>query len=771
MSVSIRLATGIAVAVASPLPWASRAPLMCGPVRRRIPIFLALGLATPATQALAQAADRPAPGSVTLPPIVIQGTGVPIEDTTAGPVQGYRALTAKSATRTSTPLEQIPQNIVVIPRTVIDSQSNVTLTETLRNVSNLQPMNSLNIGNVEQVPYKLRGFGAELWTDGFGGNLFVAGDRDGLVNVERVEVLKGPNAILYGGGGGAPVGGAINIVSKMPTDKAKYEAGITFGSYMFANPYIDVNQPLDANKNVLFRLTAEYTGSNSYIQVLDTRRFNINPTLTLTNREGTSLTLQGFVSEYHQQSYPGLPVTGTIVGDFQMDRSIFFGNPSIMPSYSKLSGITATFDHRFDETWSVNVKGRWSQSEMLQNSQSPFLDATGTGGTPFIPNSTFDVNNIQMYDAQQEFSINPTIQAKFTAGPTKNTVLIGGDYSRVSEVGIMPVDTLGNVCFIIGFGCTPSTVNLQNPSFPYPYTFPYPGVGESMVLFNYNASYLTKGLYGQIQSTLYDRVHLVGGLRLGSIDITYNEYATGTLVPYVTSATRLLPRAGIVVDLTKGLSVYGSYSQGMKWVPFSQTFAQPAPEYSSTFETGVKVNINDALTGTVALFQIERTNVPVRISAFSANLTQQTSRGFEADLIYQPNRNWSVLVSYGYTDAFFTDPAGTNIPAGNKLPYVPPYTARLWADYKFDESVVPGLSLGAGIYAAGGQYVDPQNQWKTGGYYTIDAKVGYENERVRAAITAKNLTNNQYLVPYSWFGGQVAPGAPLMVYGQLSFKL
>lgn len=732
--------------------------------------ILALCLAMPTMPAVGQTAPPPTT-TETLPPVVVQGNLVPIEETTAGPVQGYRALTASSATRTSTPLEQLPQNIVVIPRSVIDSQSNITLSETLRNVSNVQPMNSLNIGNVEQVPYKIRGFGAELWTDGFSGNLFVAGDREGLVNVERVEVLKGPNAIVYGGGGGAPVGGAINIVSKLPMVTPKYEAGITVGSYFFGNPYVDINQPLDADKNVLFRLTAEYATGNSYIQVLNTKRFNINPTLTLTNHAGTSLTVQGFISEYHQQSYPGLPVTGTIIGDYQIDRSIFFGNPNITGSYSKMSGVTATFDHRFDETWSVNVKGRWSQSEMLQNSQSPFLDASGTGGTPFLPPSTFDVNNIQMYDAQQEFSINPTIQAKFAAGPTQNTLLIGGDYSRVTEVGIMPIDTLGNFCFLLGFGCTPSTVDLRNPYFPYPYTFPYAGVGESSTLFNYNAAYVTKGIYGQLQSTFYDRVHFVGGLRLGSIDITYNEYASGPLVTRITSDTRLLPRVGVVVDLAKGLSVYGSYSQGMKWVPFSQTFAQPAPEFSTTFEAGVKLNVNDALTGTFALFQIDRTNVPVRLSATVASLTQQTSRGFEADLLYQPNRNWSVLGSYGYTDAYFVDAAGANIPAGNKLQNVPAHSARLWANYKFDESVVPGLSLGAGIYAASGQYVDAQNLWQTGGYYTIDAKVGYENQRIRASVSAKNLTNSQYFVPYTWFGGQVSPGAPLMVYGQLSIKL
>lgn len=732
-------------------------------------LILAPGLIVLAVPALGQTV-QPSTAPVEFPPVLVQGTGVPVENTTAGPVQGFRALTAKSSTRTATPIEQLPQNINVITRSLIDSQLSITLSDAVRNASNVQPIDSRMIGNVEQVPVKIRGFGAELWTDGFAGNLFVAGDRDGLVNVERVEVLKGPSAVVYGGGAGAPVGGVLNVVSKMPTETAKYQVGTTFGSYWYANPYIDVNQPLNDEKTVLFRLTSEYTGAGSFSDVVNSRRFSVNPTLTLTNRVDTTLSLQGFVSQAYQQAYPGLPVSGTVTGDYTVNRNLYFGNPNIMPSYSKLYGVTGTLDHRVDDVWSVNVKARWSRSEMQQNSQSAFLDATGTGGTPFIPPSTFDVNNIEVYDQQQEFSINPTVQAKFSTESTRNTLLIGGDFSRVTDWGFMNVDTLGNFCFLIGFGCPPSAANLQNPSFPTPYTFPVPGVGEGASLFNFNNTYLTTGFYAQLQSTIDDRFHVLAGARLASIDITYNEFATGSMVTRITSATRLLPRAGIVVDLVKGLSLYGSYSQGMKWVPFSQTFAQPEPEFSTQYEAGVKLNINDTLTGTVALFQIERTNVPVRLSALAATLSQQTSRGFEADFLYQPNRNWSVLASYGYTNAFFADPAGPGIPAGYRLPFVPEHSGRFWLNYQFDESVAPGLSVGAGVYAASNQYVDAFNLWQTAGYYTVDAKIGYENEKIRAVVSAKNLTNNQYFVPYSWLGGQVAPGAPLSIYGQVAFK-
>ena len=168
--------------------------------------LLAPGLMILSMPALAQTGDSPPAAPVEFPPVLVQGTGVPVENTTAGPVQGFRALTAKSSTRTSTPIEQLPQNINVITRSLIDSQLSITLSDAVRNASNVQPVDTRMIGNVEQTPVKIRGFGAELWTDGFAGNLFIAGDRDGLVNVERVEVLKGPSAVVYGGGAGASDG-------------------------------------------------------------------------------------------------------------------------------------------------------------------------------------------------------------------------------------------------------------------------------------------------------------------------------------------------------------------------------------------------------------------------------------------------------------------------------------------------------------------------------------------------------------------------------------
>lgn len=708
-------------------------------------------------------AAPPAPVAVNQPPVI---------QTTAGAVQGIRALSAVSATRTDTPIEQIPQSIQVIPRQLINDQAATSVGEAALNVSNVQPVHPLVVGNADQSPVKIRGFGAEQWRDGLV-NLNNLGDRDGIANVERIEVLKGPNAILYGGGAGSPVGGVINVISKLPTDKAGGEFGVRLGSFQYWNPFFDINQPLNADKTALFRITGEYTGNKSYIDVLESKRYNINPTLTLTNREDTSLTIQGYLSRQQQQAYQGLPVYGTLLGDFRARTDLFIGPSDIEPSYTKTEGVVATFDHQFNSIFSANVKARVSRSEVDQLSQNIF-GGDLTGAVPAFPPSTWFLQNLELFYKQREFTINPTLKAKFALGPTVNTLLVGADYSKVSEAGFMTGDNLGNNCFLFLGICPPVTVDLSNPSFPVPFTRPNPSAGfEFANFFDYQNSYITKGAYTQLQTSVYDRVHFLAGVRLANLDITYNESALPVPSSIVTDTTKALPRAGVVVDLVKGLSVYASYSEGMLWIGFSSAVSRPLPEESKQIESGLKFNLNNEWAGSLAVFEIHKSNVPVTIALGVAQLTTQKSKGFEADMTWQPNRNWSFLGSYGFTDAVFVDSfpdfTGTTIAAGTKLPFVPAHSGRLWANYKFDPGWLEGWSAGAGIYVASSQYVDNLNLWRSDGYFTVDAKIGYEKGNIRAFLAAKNLTGEKYFTPYTWLGGQVAPGAPRAIYGQISY--
>ena len=133
------------------------------------------------------------------------------------------------------------------------------------------------------------------------------------------------------------MGGVININSKLPKAKAFGEVGIKFGTNSFIQPFFDINQPI--NDNVLFRVTGEYTTANSNIDVIDQTRYNKNPTLTLTNNDDTTFTLQGKFSRWSQQEYQGLPATGTVTGNFRIKPDLFIGNQDIPDSTAEFKGI------------------------------------------------------------------------------------------------------------------------------------------------------------------------------------------------------------------------------------------------------------------------------------------------------------------------------------------------------------------------------------------------------------------------------------------------
>jgi iron complex outermembrane receptor protein len=201
----------------------------------------------------------PAPATRPLPEGVVLNGGPPVVWTTAGPVSGYRALTAVTATKTDTPIERIPQSIQVIPRSVIDDQQPLTQSEALRNVSGVigMPTNTY-VGSA----YKVRGFPADRFVDGLP-NYFDGGDFVSLVNTERIEVLKGPSGILYQAGLN-PVGGIINSISKLPTPVRSYDAGFMAGGFGLWNPWFDINQPLNRDGTALFRVTGDFERSRDY---------------------------------------------------------------------------------------------------------------------------------------------------------------------------------------------------------------------------------------------------------------------------------------------------------------------------------------------------------------------------------------------------------------------------------------------------------------------------------------------------------------------------
>lgn len=681
--------------------------------------------------------------------------GPPVEQTTAGPIQGYRALTATTATRTPTPLEQIPQSIQVITRPLMNDQNNLTVSDALRNVSSVQGTNPLQTPAYNST--YIRGFAAEQWVDGLT-TYYNPGNRDSLINAERIEVLKGPSAILYGGGVGSPVGGVINTVSKLPTDGAFYSGGLIVGSNSYYQPYFDVNQPLSSDGTVLFRMTGAYTGADSFVDVLETRAWSLFPTLMLTNRGDTKLVLQGQFSDWKQQEYQALPATGTLTGGFRIANSLFPGPAGIPKSYSRLNSGTLLLDHTFDDTWSGSVQARYSKTEFAEYAQN-YVGTDFAANTPSVPPSSWNLLNLDLTQEQTEFSIAANALAQFNYGETRNKLVLGLDYSRVTDKGQMLADF--NDLFTLGL------VDLASATPTFQPYVPPANIAANTVADGDN-TYTTTGAYVQLQTALWDRLYLLAGLRLANLKI--DSVSPVFMTTDTTDTTKLLPRIGLAYEMVPGVSLFAGYSQGMKGNPFVVYAGTPEPEESEQYEAGVKFNTSFGLSGSAAVFKIDRTGVPIAVGLTSVPEGEQRSRGFDMDLLWQPDRQWQVLANYAHIDATLVNAVPGVAAAGNQLNIVPANSGRLWVNYRFDSEALAGWRIGAGVYAASGAYVDLANDFKTSGYYTADASIGYASRYFDISVTVRNLTGQDYYQPFNYYGGRVAPGDERSVLANLAFK-
>lgn len=666
--------------------------------------------------------------------------GPPPTLTTAGPVSGYRALTAISSTKTETPIERIPQTIQIVPRTVIDDQVSLTQSEAIRNVAGAAgvPPTVLN-----GVGYKVRGFDAERYVDGLP-NYIDAGDHTSLVNTERIEVVKGPGGLFFQSGVGM-TGGVINTISKLPGAAPSYRAGFIGGGQGLRNPWFDVNRPLGSG--VLFRMTGEFEQARHFIDVIERGRFSLNPTLAFV-KDGTSLTVQGRISRRDHQVYVGLPATGSLDRSlFTLRRDLFVGPPDLPKSTSETLGVTARLEHEIDSVWSLRSAARFSEIRYRDRAQS-YLSHAPDLGTSFV---MFNLGT--PWDAR-EVSANADLIGRFTVGETRNTLLFTADYNRVADSLAIWSSPAGLTDFAV-----------PAPMFPA-YRDP---IGTGTITFEADNVNINSGVAAQLQTTVWDRLHLVAGARWAHVDFLGSQpFGSGR---YHSVESKVLPRFGVAFDLVAGVTPFAGYSEGLRAVRFFGGQGTPKPEEAEQIEAGVKLALPYGISATLAAFDITRRNV---VSSAPGNplLQVQTgelrSRGFDAAVVWQPLPGLSMLASYAHIDARLTQDAV--LQPGNRLDRVPADSGRLWLQYKFQDGWLRGVSVGAGLYAASRQAIGLDNRFFTPAYATLDARIGYDAETWSVGIVGKNLTNSRHFEPYPYAQGRVAPAEPLTVLGFATLK-
>ncbi|PRE45525.1 TonB-dependent siderophore receptor [Burkholderia multivorans] len=674
-------------------------------------------------------------GAATLPAIRITGSRYHF-------IASDTSTESHSATRTDTPLIEVPQSVQVLPRSLLDEQDARTLADALVNVSGVVPSQPAENGFVGNI---VRGFPAEIYMDGlpmYG--MSAANSPASLVGVEQIDVLKGPASTLYGGGLGSPLGGLINIQSELPAGKAGGYVAMRTGSYGTVNPYFDLTGPLTSSINA--RIAGEYESSGSWIDRVKGDRWSVKPSVSFRLDPKTLLLVQGQFNHSSQLEYSGLPAAQALAG--QLDRYAFPGAPIGQPRTSFDSQLaTVQLQHEFNDNLKLSVSGRYYHSSIPE--YGSFVYPGLYPPDPAAP-TTYPILPLNMQTSTNEATFDANLQAKVNVLGGRHELLAGINYDHTdfsSDMGFtgIPVGSqdLAQPAYNLAFGALAPLTLTQTDR------------------------YETIAAYVQDQAT-YGRFHLTGSLRF--TQLAFHEAEQGTDDTY----HHVSPRIGASFDLARGVAVYAAYSTA-----FRATFGyvgpgSPKPETSRNVEAGLKLARTDVgLSGTVAVFEQTRDNVATPDPAnplYSIQTGQQRARGVETDLVWEPTPALSLLMNYAYTRATVT--ADNTIPVGDTLARVPKHSGRIALRYRVLQGPASGLSFGAGMTAFSAREVTLPNSVSVPGYALFDAQAEYRFGRYTIGLSAVNLANRHVYAPYEYLSFPVVmPVQPRSVYVTLKANI
>jgi iron complex outermembrane receptor protein len=662
--------------------------------------------------------------------------------------EGYRVPDASTATRTDTPIRDIPQSIQVIPQQVLEDQQVIQLDEALRNVSGVTSggtsggaATNFNIRGFSDAPILRDGF--REYGDGYQGSAETA-------NLERVEVLKGPASILYGE---IQPGGVINLVSKQPLSQPFYEAELQIGSRDLFRPRIDFSGPLTSDGRLLYRLNALFLNEDGFGNFdQNTQDVFIAPVLSWEISDRTDLTVQLESLHSKRPLDDALVAIGEGVANIPFDRNL--GEPGDTVEEDFLN-VGYNLEHRFSENWTLRNAFRYANRSFLNDGAIPFEldDSTGIQTRYFGLQDTLTEN----------YSLQTNLVGKFATGSISHTLLLGVDLNRSEDKEFTALDF-----------SLPMEIDIFNPTY---------GLGrrasfdETPIARNYELQTDRLGVYVQDQISLADNFKLLAGVRYDTVDQTNTNKPTA-FDPTTSETTQnndaFTPRVGIVYQPTQALSLYGSYSRS--FTPNTSTTANGdllEPERGEGWEVGVKAELlSSRLFATLAYFDITKQNVATADpnDPFASVATgEQQSRGVELDVTGQILPGWNVILAYAYTDAEVTK--DNTIPVGNQLFNSPKHSASLWTTYEIQTGSLQGLGFGIGFNYVGEREGDLENSFQLDSYFLTNAAISYRRNNWRFAINIKNVFDINYIrATNNRRSSGVEPGEPFTVIGSVSME-
>jgi catecholate siderophore receptor len=688
---------------------------------------------------------------------------LPSQDARTGTV-GYYTNSTSVATKTNTPLVDIPQSLTVITKDFIRDQGFQNLTDVTRYV----PGVAVHQGEGNRDELVIRGVDSSA-------NFFVNGFRDDVqyfrdfYNAQSIEVLKGPAAITFGRGAG---GGLVNRTLKEADGNRIYEATAQTGSWGDRRVTLDAGQAI--NENVAARLNVFYEGSDAFRDFNHLERYGINPTVTLKPDDTTSVKLS--YEYFHDErtsdrgnpsqalAIPGLGAGATATrfnpttpfapnGDF----STFFGSPALNKAIATVQTGMAIVDHDFGNGLTVRSGTIAADYKKFYQNVYP-VNGAFSGGVD--PTDTFYNLGAYQHTTNRDNLFNQTDFTYKTAfGGFFHTVGFGTEVGRQTGVDIRNTGVFPNG--------TPTGTNtiLMNPFAPTyfgPVTFVHhytnTNIGDGVTAADSNSSYAlnVQSAYFRDTVEISRGLQFIGAARYDRFDMSAVDMNTG--INRARLDNLVSPATAVIVKPRDFLSIYGAYSisylpsTGDQFSALNPGTLILQPQRFENHEVGLKWNINPKLLFSAAIYELDRINQPIPVPnaptgsglAFPNGKTRV--RGVEISLQGYVTDRWQSQLGYSYTDARIiadlTQPTvALPILAGNRVQLVPFNQFAWWNKYQFTDM----WSAGLGIIYFGDSFATSDDTVRLPAFWRFDAGVYARiDEHWKAQLTVENIFNRGY---------------------------
>lgn len=655
---------------------------------------------------------------------------LPAEIVVIGTVQGYATVDGSTGTKTPTPLIDVPQTIAIMTEDQLEDQAITQLSEALRYVPGVSTESGE--GNRDAVFIRGQETTADFYLDGL---------RDDaqyfrpLYNVARIEVLKGPNALIFGRGGG---GGVINRVSKTAELGASFgEANGSldnFGAFVLGG---DLNQAL--NDSVALRITGTYEEFGNDRDFFDGRFIGITPTLTAQLGPDTRLTATYTRDDDQRLADRGIPSFEG--GPLRGFEDTLFGDPDFNLSDTEVNIARSRLDHRFSDSLSANFSVQYADYDKVYANIVP----SGTNGT------TVDLTGYRNDTDRRNLIGQANLVWQTSTGGLDHLLLFG------FEAGDQSTDDSRRTAQF----ATPAGP-VSQIAVPLANVLQIPAISLTAPIRARNSELTTYSAYLQDQIEIGDHVQLIAGLRWDRFDLSTRDQLSGSVNGRVDE--KVSPRVGLTVKPDADLSFYASFAQsflpqsGDQFTSLSDVAAGLEPEKFENLEIGAKWLIRPDLFLTAALFRLDRTNTTAPDPLVPGNILQTGStrtKGAEFNLVGKITPRWQANIAYTWLDGEIRDDTAA-APAGTRLEQLPANQFSMWNRFQFSDAFAAGL----GVVYQDEQFASVSNAVTLPDYWRVDAALYYDiGENISLQLNIENLFDETYF-PSAHGDSNIQPAEP-----------